>query len=98
MTEIPVFGDPETITVADLQVGDFVVRILPHLNVRGLEVNSGIESITAAGHFGWEVHHGKGRGHFRQGVTSRVIHFLDRSIAAPDVPVTHEVIVRRPVR
>lgn len=84
------FGAPETITVADLAAGDFVISLPPHNGVRGARVNSGVREITDARYGRWKQ---SGRGG-RQ-LLSRRFTFHDRDQAALDVPADHPVIVRR---
>lgn len=84
------FGAPETITVADLAVGDFVISLPPHNNVRGARVNSGVREISAVHYDRWKQ---SGRGGRR--LPSRRFTFHDRDLTALDVPTDHPVIVRR---
>jgi hypothetical protein len=85
------FGAPETITVADLAAGDFVIALPAHNNVRGARVNSGVREITEAAYGRWRQ---RGRG--GRMLLSRRFTFHDRDQAPLDVPCDHPVIVRRP--
>jgi hypothetical protein len=89
------FGPQETITIADLKVGDFVVRVPPQLNMRGLKVNSAVRTIEDRE--GWVL---RNRATKRHGtvVAGKAITFQsyrDKTLSWPD---TFAVIVRRPVK
>jgi hypothetical protein len=43
---VPVFGPPETVTVAELRAGDFLIAIPAQEGVRGVTVNSGIAELS----------------------------------------------------
>lgn len=47
------FGDTETLTIADLRVGDFVETIPTQNGVRGMRVDSGIEAIDEMSGDAW---------------------------------------------
>jgi hypothetical protein len=85
------FGPAETITVGDLAEGDFVVSMPAQYRVRGYRINSGVREIGPAGYHGWKY----GPPRRKTAVRSRRVTFLDRELGALDVPVYHEVIVRR---
>jgi hypothetical protein len=98
MTETPIFGEPETITIAELQAGDFVLEILPAFGVAGAKPMSAIREISEAAEGRWQSRQQarpRARIH-RAALASRRMLFQDRSLAALDVPVDHEAIVRRP--
>ena len=83
------FGEPETITVADLRAGDFVVQFMPYLNVRGLRVGSGVQAVEER--FGtWKL----GPARRKNPIPSRVVRFISFD-SAPDVPSATPVVVRR---
>lgn len=85
------FGPPETITVADLAEGDFVVHVPAQSGTRGARVNSGVAAITPPRTGRWRA----GPPRRKVPVPSRAISFHDRDLAALDVPCTHTVMVRR---
>jgi hypothetical protein len=85
------FGPPETITVADLAEGDFVVHIPAQAGTRGARVNSGVAAITPPRTGRWRA----GPPRRKVPVPSRAISFHDRDLAGLDVPATHTVMVRR---
>lgn len=87
------FGPAETITVADLAAGDFVVSIPAQAGTRGARVNSGVADITPPRAGRWYTR-SRPRGP-RQPVASRRIRFLDSGLASLDVPCTHQVVARR---
>jgi hypothetical protein len=92
-----VFGDPETITVADLKPGDFVVTIPAYKGIRGYSFSTAVKTISDAAFGKWEEHHGRGRGHFRQQLQSRVMTFATQPAGIVfDYPLDAPVIVRRP--
>jgi hypothetical protein len=90
MTE---FGDPETITVADLAPGDFVVQVPTQRGMRGFRVNSAVREMRDD-HGSWTASTGYRRP--RQSMRSRVIMWLDRTTAAVNLPLAFHVEVRRP--
>ena len=84
---VPAFGDPEVITVAELQVSDFVLTIPAQRGTRGASASSAIREISPEHWDRWTL--GK------MPVASRLIKFHDPKLAALDVPSTHTVTVRR---
>lgn len=86
------FGDAETITIGDLDLGDFVVEIPAQSGVRGARVDSGVRELRDD-YNTWRA----GPARRRRPVRSRVITFLDRSTGALNVPTAFMVVVRRPV-
>ena len=78
---MPTWGEPETITAADLADGDFVLRLEPARRAAARDVGSGVAALD------WDYQPG------RPGVILRVVTFLDRTTVA--IPVTRELVVRR---
>jgi hypothetical protein len=85
------FGAPETITVADLRAGDFVISIPEQRRVRGYRIGSGVAEISEPAHFGWQF----GPARRKVSVKSRKVRFHDRELGRLDLPVMHEILVRR---
>ena len=88
-----VFGEPETITVGELAVGDFVISIPAQGRHRGVNVRSGLKQITERP-VGWYTQT-RPRGP-KFPIPSRVLAFLS-SDTKLDVANSYQVIVRRPV-
>jgi hypothetical protein len=88
------FGPEETITVADLAAGDFVIALPAHAGVRGFRANSAVREISAPAFGRWKARKA-GYGRRALPVQSRQISFLDRDLASLNVPLDHPVIVRR---
>jgi hypothetical protein len=93
--QVPVFGEAETITVNDIQVGDFVVEFPAQHNVRGVRVNSAVRDYTPR-YDTWTRNSGYRRP--RHHIPSMLITFEDRAWrgAGLDYPLDFTVIVRRP--
>ena len=89
------FGEAETITVDQLVTGDFVVAFPTQAGIRGYRVNSGIREISAPAYGRWAMSGGRGRP--RRQILSRKIRFLDANCGGVDLPLTHEIIVRRQI-
>jgi hypothetical protein len=91
------FGDPETITVADLRAGDFLICIPDYRNVRGVQFNSAVKTISDPSYErGWyERGTGRGRRVPKFPVMSREL-TTHAGSAGWDFPVATPVVVRRP--
>jgi hypothetical protein len=87
------FGPPETITVRDLAVGDFVISFPATSSTRATRVNSSIREIAAPQVGRWVQRAYRQRG--GTPIKSRRMAFHDRELSALDVPADHSVIVRR---
>lgn len=85
-----VFGDSETITVADLQVGDFIEVIPTQGGVRGSKVESGVASLDIGS--GWRRSRGRGRA----GLDIKSVRIATLRGHLLDVPADFSVSVRRP--
>lgn len=91
---VPVFGPAETITVAGLAVGDWVVEVPTQQGVRGTTVKSGVRDLRAD--WGtWRRSAGYRRP--KLAIESRVIMFCDPHVAAVNYPADFAVAVRRPL-
>jgi len=84
------FGEPEQTTIRDLTIGDFVVVIPTQERLRGVRVNSAVQTITGRAR-GWRL----GQGASRRVVPSRVLTFV--SAGEVDRPSHFTVTVRRPI-
>jgi hypothetical protein len=87
------FGDPETIEVGQLQVGDYVVSIPAQGRTRGTNVRSAVKQITERP-TGWYTQ-SRPRGP-KFPIPSRVLAFLSTEDRF-DVACSYQVIVRRPI-
>lgn len=93
-----IFADPETVTVAQLRPGDFVVEVPTQMQVRGVRVMSGVKEVME----GYEhPEYGvwtESRGYRRHRVTvlSRVLTFQSVK-GSLHYPSDFQVIVRRQV-
>lgn len=85
------FGPSETITIADLRVGDFIETIPTQSGVRGTRLGSGVASLET----GYRWSRSNGRGRSRSDVASIEIATLRGQRV--DVPATFSVVVRRVV-
>jgi hypothetical protein len=86
------FGPAETITAGELAQGDFVISLPAHAGIRGFRANSAVAEISAPAFGKWRT---RKAGRWALPIQSRQISFLDRSLAAINVPLDHPVIVRR---
>lgn len=93
--DVPVFGDPETIKVADLAVGDFVVEFPRQAGIRGKVISSAVASLAET-YDRWTAPNSPRPRSKRHSVRSRKVTFADRSIVPIDVPISCEIVVRRP--
>jgi len=92
---VPEYGDPETILVSELRVGDFVVEFPAQGRIRGAAKSSGAAAIEER--FGdWVVQNRKRGPKFP--VASRRISFIGRDRIPLNVPPDCEIVVRRPTR
>ena len=89
------FTDPQTITVADLVVGDFVVSYPRQANVPARDVRSTVETISE--HWDRWAHQAAPR-RPKFPIPSRVATFVSRDVRALDLPTDCVVVVRRPVQ
>src|SRR5262245_50081726 len=87
------FGPPTTITVADLQTGDFVISFPATSDTRGTRVNSAIREIAPAAYGRWVRRAYRQRG--GTPILSRRMSFHARDLSGLDVPVENPVIIRR---
>lgn len=86
------FGEEETIKVAELAVGDFLIGMTSQDGVRGFDVNLIVESIEEDWNT-WGC--GRGRRHSATPIQSRYIHTRGTNFNIP----AHLVIkVRRPAK
>jgi hypothetical protein len=90
---IPEFGPEETITIANLEVGDFVIRIPAQDMIRGLLVNSAVRTIQDK--HGWIKHHKGQKG--GTPVSGKEISFQTERTRTFSWPDHYSVIVRRPI-
>ena len=86
------FTDPQTIKVADLRVGDFVVSYPAQANVPARSIRSTVETLSDA--YGSWVHQSAPR-RPKLPIASRVATFVSRDVRALDLPSDCDVIVRR---
>jgi hypothetical protein len=93
-TAAPAFGPEQTVTVADLRPGDYVVTLPAYQNLPGVRVGSSVRAIEAAD--GWEQRHGRGA---RWGlpVAGRKVAFNTTGGAVLNTPSARPVVIRRPV-
>jgi len=89
------FTDPQTIKVADLAVGDFVVSYPAQANVPARSISSTVETLAESWNR-WAVQSAPRRPKFP--VPSRVATFVSRDVQPLDLPTDCDVIVRRPVK
>jgi hypothetical protein len=68
------FTDPVTMTIGELEPGDWLITIPQQLNMRAAHVEQGIKTLTDD-YATLETHYGKGRGHFRQATHCKRITF-----------------------
>lgn len=87
------FGDPETVKVSDLEVGDFVVSIPAQGQYRGYDVRSAVKAITDRPQ-GWYTQT-RSRGP-KFPIPSRVLTFVSVDLKV-DVAGSFDVRVRRPI-
>lgn len=88
------FTDPQTITVADLHVGDFVVRYPAQANVPARTISSTVETLRDD-HSSWAFQAAPRRP--KMPIHSRVATFVSRDVRALDLPADCFVVVRRVV-
>lgn len=93
--DVPEYGDPETIPVSALAVGDFVVEYRAQQGIRGKRISSAVVAVETNWDR-WTLSTGYRRK--RLPVESRKIRFASREITGIDVPADHEIVVRRPIR
>jgi hypothetical protein len=88
------FSDPQTIKVADLRIGDFVVEYPAQANVSAREIKSIVATLAAR----WDrwAHQSAPR-RPKLPVPSKFATFVSSGIAPLDLPDDCDVIVRRPV-
>lgn len=85
------FADPETLTIARLRPGDFVIEIPAQHGARGAKPNSGL----ATAEDDWETWTRRIGRRGRIGVHSRRLTFLARDLGTLNVPASFEVTARR---
>jgi hypothetical protein len=90
---IPEFGPEEIITIRELKIGDFVVKVPQQANIRGLIVNSAVRTIEdRQGYFRKRTGHRT----TREIVDGKTVGFEAERHRTFSWPNTFSVIVRRP--
>lgn len=92
---VPVFGDPETIAVSELRVGDFVVLFPEQGRIAGKNIASLVEQIEER-YDSW-VSQYRPRGP-KMPLASRAVSFVARDNRGLDVPADCKIVVRRPIK
>jgi hypothetical protein len=86
------FGDPETVTIAELKVDDFVVEFPSQKGIRGAKVNSGIRDLRDD--YGtWR----SGPPRRKMPIRSRILMFKGMQGTTMNIPADCIIVVRRPV-
>lgn len=91
-TEVPTFSPPETITVGELQPGDFVVEFPAQKRYRRVRVDSAVRTVEDDWET-WSVNHRPGAR--RTPVESRRITFQHPTDVSLNFPLTWSVVARR---